>query len=264
MKIGVIIPAAGKSTRFGDTDKLSQDLGGRPLLIRTIEAFGKREEFGPIVVAGPADPGDFDSFKQRFGPTLGFHGASILKGGKIERWETVKNALDAVPKECTHIAVHDAARPVVNPKMLGRLIDAAGIYPAVIPAITITNTVKRVTGAPQETAAEEDDIADSILGDEGKPMVVTQDVIETIDRTNLVMVQTPQIFESELLRKAYAQKDLSGATDDAMLVERLGEKVRIVTGDIRNIKVTTKDDLALVRSILGVSAPSGRPAHLRF
>ena len=262
MKIGVIIPAAGRSTRFGDLDKLSQDLGGRPMLIRTIEAFGKREEFGPIIVAGPPD--DFDAFKERFGPTLGFHGASVVKGGRAERWETVKNALDAVPDDCTHIAVHDAARPVVNPGMIARLIDAARMYPAVIPAVTITATVKRVSGAPQEAAADEDEVADSILGEEGRPTVVTQDVIETVDRTNLVMAQTPQIFVSALLRRAYAQKNLSGATDDASLVERLGETVRVVAGDIRNIKVTTRDDLALVRSILGVSAPTGRPAHLRF
>lgn len=262
MKIGVIIPAAGRSTRFGELDKLSQDLGGRPLLIRTIEAFGKREEFGPIVVAGPPD--DFESFRDRFGATLGFHGVILVPGGRAERWETVKNALDAVPADCTHIAVHDAARPVVNANMIARLIDAARLYPAVIPAITITATVKRVSGAMQEAAADEDEIADSILGEETRPTITTQDVVDTIDRTNLVAVQTPQIFESALLRRAYAQKDLAGATDDASLVERLGEKVRVVIGDIRNVKVTTPDDLALVRSILGVSAPKGRAAHLRF
>ena len=77
-------------------------------------------------------------------------------------------------------------------------------------------------------------------------------------------VQTPQIFEASLLRRAYEQDDVSGATDDAMLVERLGEEVMLIAGDPHNIKVTEPADLEMVRLLLGVSSPSTRPAHKRF
>jgi 2-C-methyl-D-erythritol 4-phosphate cytidylyltransferase len=88
--------------------------------------------------------------------------------------------------------------------------------------------------------------------------------VETIDRSNLVEVQTPQVFAAELLKHAYAQKDLSGATDDASLVERLGEKVYTVQGDVRNLKITTRADLHLMRAVLGVPPPAERPVHKRF
>src|SRR5262245_6929157 len=113
MNVCVIIPAAGRSSRYessgGGGDKLAQDLGGRSVLIRTVELFTKREEVKSIIVAGPPD--DFAEFKNKYGPTLGFHGAVVVEGGRSHRWETVRNALAAVPKEATHIAVHDAARP---------------------------------------------------------------------------------------------------------------------------------------------------------
>ncbi len=262
MRIGVIIPAAGTSTRFGGSDKLSQDLGGRPLLVRTIEAFGKHDEVGAIVVAGPPD--DFDAFRERFGPTLGFHGAVVVAGGRTERWESVKLALDALPNDCTHIAVHDAARPAVDAALIARVFEAARLYPAVVPAVQVSDTIKRVAGQVVSASVEEDDPADAILGDVGRCTVDSQDVVETLDRTNLVAVQTPQVFDAEMLRRAYAQDDLSGVTDDASVVERAGETVRVVAGDVRNIKVTTTADLQLIRAILGVKAPAQRPAHKRF
>lgn len=262
MRVGVIIPAAGRATRFGGSDKLSQDLGGRPLLIRTIEAFGKHESVTSIVVAGPPD--DFETFRDRFGATLGFHGAAVVPGGRSERWETVRLALDAVPDDCTHIAVHDAARPAVDAALIARVLDAARLYPAVIPAVPVTSTVKRVGADVETQSAEDDELADAILGDVGRPTVESQRVVETLDRSNLVAVQTPQVFEAELLRRAYAASDLSGVTDDASVVERAGVEVRVVRGDVRNIKVTTREDLHLVRAVLGVKPPAERPVHKRF
>ena len=109
MNVCVIIPAAGASRRFGDADKLQQDLGGRPLLIRTVELFTRRDEVRSIVVAGPPD--DFAAFRERYGATLGFHGATVVEGGRGARWETVAASLGAVPEDATHIAVHDAGSP---------------------------------------------------------------------------------------------------------------------------------------------------------
>ena len=263
MNVAVIIAAAGKSERFGPSRKLDQDVGGRPLLLRTVELFTKVAEVRSIIVAAPPD--DFDDFKSKYGPSLGFHGASVVAGGREARWETVRNALAEVPADCTHVAVHDAARPAASPAMLARLFEAAQTLAAVVPAVRITATVKRVGGETIDVAAGGDDaVAASILGDAGRPSIDATPIVETIDRSGLVEVQTPQVFEADLLRRAYAQENLAGATDDASLVERLGETVHVVEGDVHNIKVTTPDDLKLLRAILGVRAPAERPAHKRF
>ena len=266
MNVCVIIPAAGRSRRFGESDKLAQDLGGRPLLIRTVELFAKRDEVRSILVAGPPEPPeDFNAFRERYGATLGFHGATVVPGGRTHRWETVKAALEKVPEDATHIAVHDAARPGASKALLDRLFEAAAALPAVIPAIPIGATVKRLSAEVEEITAEEDDgIADLILGDAGKAAVKARLVAETIDRANLVEVQTPQIFQAELLRRAYAADDLAGATDDASLIERLGETVHAVEGDVRNFKVTSPADLKLMRAVLGLKPPAERPVHKRF
>jgi 2-C-methyl-D-erythritol 4-phosphate cytidylyltransferase len=263
MNVCVIIAAAGRSERFGPSQKLDQDLGGRALLLRTVELFTKRQEVRQIIVAAPPD--GIDDFRAKYGPALGFHGASVVAGGVESRAETVRNALAEVSADATHVAVHDAARPAVDARLLDRLFEAARNLDAVVPAVPISSTVKRVAGDAVDLAGNEDDaLADAILGDAGRPVIETRAVVETVDREGLVEVQTPQVFAVDLLRRAYGQADLAGATDDATLVERLGETVHAIEGDARNVKVTTPDDLALVRAILGVRAPAERPAHKRF
>ncbi|MFM9098105.1 MAG: 2-C-methyl-D-erythritol 4-phosphate cytidylyltransferase [Phycisphaerales bacterium] len=247
-RVGVVIPAAGRSTRFGLGDKISQDVGGRPMLLRAVELFAKRDEVGAIVVAAPPD--SLDEFRERWGTQLGFHGARIVAGGTVERWETVRNALAAVPEDCTHVAVHDAARPAASEELLARVFDAARVHDAVIPGDPVTSTLKRVSDETVD-AEQADAVADSILGEISETTKIKgRRVVGTVPRERLVAVQTPQVFRADLLRRAYAQADLAGATDDAMLVERLGAEVIVVDGDPRTVKVTTAADLALVRAIL--------------
>lgn len=263
MNVGVIIAAAGRGERFGPSSKLDQDIGGRAMIMRTVELFTKREEVTAIVVAGAPD--DFDEFKAKYGPSLAFHGATLVPGGREARWETIKLALEAIPPACSHVAVHDAARPAVSDRLLNRLFEAARTLPAVVPAVRITATVKRIAAESIDVAGHEDDaLADAILGDAGRTTIDASPVLETVDRAGLAEIQTPQVFEAGLLRRAYAQDDLSGATDDASLVERLGETVHAVPGETTNIKVTVPDDIRLVRAIIGVKAPAERPAHKRF
>lgn len=248
MQLAVIIAAAGGSTRFGVGDKLSQDLGGRPLLLRAVEAFVKRDETETIIVTAPPD--DIDGFKNRYGAQLSFHGARIVPGGRQDRWESVRNALEAIPEEATHVAIHDGARPNITPELLDRVFDAARVHDAVIPATRISSTLKRV-GEETVKSAEDDAIADAILGDidESTGAPAARLVEGTVPRENVVAVQTPQVFARDLLVRAYAQENIDGATDDAMLVEQLGEPVVVVEGDPRNIKVTTQDDLDIVRRL---------------
>jgi 2-C-methyl-D-erythritol 4-phosphate cytidylyltransferase len=266
MNVCAIITAAGRSSRYGEVDKLAQDLGGRSVLVRSVELFTKREEVRSIVVAGPPD--SIDEFRSKYGATLGFHGARIVAGGKEHRWETVRNALnaaDVIPAETTHVAVHDAARPGTSNELLDRVFRAAEKLPAVIPAVPINATIKRVSDETVDVGSNDDDaLADLILGDAGRVSIPARKVVQTIDRNGLVEVQTPQVFEIGLLRRAYAQKNLSGATDDAELVERLGESVHTVEGDVRNLKITRPADLKLMRAILGVAPPAERPVHKRF
>jgi 2-C-methyl-D-erythritol 4-phosphate cytidylyltransferase len=263
MNVAVIIAAAGASTRFGSQDKLAQDLGGRPLLLRTVEIFAQREQVRAILVTAPPDR--LDEFRERYAATLGFHGATVVAGGRAGRWESIRSALEAVPDEATHVAVHDAARPGLAPELLDRLFEAAASHAAVIPAVPIDATVKRVSAEAAEVAPPEDDaIAQAIFGEVGRAAIELRTVVETLDRDGLVLVQTPQVFHVDLLRRAYAQQQLEGATDDAMLVERLGETVHVVAGDVRNFKITTPADLKLMRAVLGVKPPAERPVHKRF
>ena len=269
MNVCVIIAAAGRSRRYserGEIDKLAQDLGGRSVLLRTVELFTKIDQVRTILVAGPPD--DMDDFRNKYGATLGFHGARIVAGGKYYRWETVRNALnspDAVPEDTTHIAVHDAARPGADKDMLDRVFQAAAKLPAVIPVVPINATVKRVSDETIEVGSHEDDaLADLILGDAGKVSIPARKVVQTVDRRGLVEVQTPQVFDIGLLRRAYALPNIDGATDDAELIERLGEPVYTVEGDVRNLKITRPADLKLMRALLGVQPPAERPVHKRF
>jgi 2-C-methyl-D-erythritol 4-phosphate cytidylyltransferase len=272
MNIAVVIPAAGSSRRYIESakaasggelerQKIDEDLGGRPLLHRTVELFNKLEGVGTIIVAGPADPALYEQFKLRHADKLAILGVRLCRGGVDHRYETVANALKLIPEDCTHVAVHDAARPATPAAVIERVIDAARAgHNAVIPAVDVPDTLKRVSA--ETIVSKEADPLAAILG-ASAPKAGARLVEQTIDRTRLVAVQTPQLFERTLLLRAYAQKDLS-STDDAQLVERLGEKVVVVEGDPTNIKVTRARDLGLVRAILGFRTPSEKPAHLRF
>ena len=270
MKLAVIIAAAGASTRYvkaaqaHDPDaivrsKLDEDLGGRPLLQRTVELFTTLAQVSQIIVAGPAEPEALDAFKLRYGDKLGLLGCKLIAGGKDFRYQTVQAALPHIASDITHIAVHDAARPVCPPEVIERVLDAAERFDAVIPGIEVADTLKRCS-----TETVVDDKADPLAAIFGSAEPTTyKSVANTIDRAGLVAVQTPQVFAAALLRKAYTQTDLT-STDDSQLIERLGERVIIVDGDVRNIKVTRPTDLTMARVIGNFKAPQERPAHLRF
>ncbi|XVJ59502.1 MAG: 2-C-methyl-D-erythritol 4-phosphate cytidylyltransferase [Tepidisphaera sp.] len=280
MEIAVIIAAAGASTRYSQASgnasgatggigrhKLEEDLGGKTVLHRAVEVFSKHDDVKHIVIAGPHEEEAYAEFRRKHGDRLGLLGAVIVRGGKTHRYESVAAALAAVPASATHIAVHDAARPCLDPRLLESVVEMARTHAAVIPAVACADTVKRVRVTDEPRAVDDDPIA-AILGASPKSGEKLSVVEETLDRSSLVLVQTPQVFRAELLRRAYAQKDLS-STDDAGLVERLGlagggERVAICPGDPRNIKITTPEDLTLARAILNVKPPEAKSALHRF
>ena len=169
--------------------------------------------------------------------------------------EMTADRLDRLGEEATAVLVDP------GDELLDRIFAAARVARAVVPGVAVRDTLKRVT-AESFTAAEDDVIADFILGDVGKTSSSGRRVTETVSRTNLYAIQTPQIFDASLLRKAYATVELSGTTDDASVIERMTdgarESVLVVEGDPRNLKITTADDLELVRAIMKVAPPAGR------
>ncbi|MBL4590378.1 MAG: 2-C-methyl-D-erythritol 4-phosphate cytidylyltransferase, partial [Phycisphaerales bacterium] len=185
--------------------------------------------------------------------------AKLIQGGEHERYETVQCALAHVPESCTHVAVHDAARPGASQGLIDRVFDAATRHAAVVPAVPVADTIKRIDPTPIEDPGS-DPLASILAGPSDAPM---HRVHETLVRAGLMQVQTPQVFERELLIRAYAQADLS-STDDAGLVERLGEPVVVVQGDERNLKITRPGDTEILRVILGFAKPSQRASNKKF
>lgn len=254
MKIAVILPAAGNSTRFGKQNKLETDLAGRAVLVRAIELFANRPTVGQTIVA--VNPDQIETFKFKWADKLGFLGVKVVPGGTVERWETVRNALAKVDDDITHIAVHDAARPVTDSAVIDQVFEAAKRFDAVVPGVPVNATIKRADAAIAKPD-EDDDPLDAILGSAGKTVVEARRVIETVPRANLHLVQTPQVFERTLLERAYAMttaKDFDGSaiTDDAGLVEALGEPVHLVPGDPLNVKITVPDDVAFAAAVLAM------------
>jgi 2-C-methyl-D-erythritol 4-phosphate cytidylyltransferase len=261
-RVSVIVPAAGGSRRFGDgkRSKLEVELAGRSVLVRAIELFSNRSDVHQIIVAVPPD--DVDAFKFKWGDKLGFLGAQVVPGGKVERWETVASAIGEVVDSATHIAVHDAARPVADSAMIDRVFEAAQHYKAVVPALRISDTLKRAETERSKPETEADPL-DAILGSAGKVEIEAYKVTETVPRAGLWAVQTPQVFDAGLLRSAY-QQVAAGAvgtdaiTDDAVLVEAMGEPVYLVEGDPYNVKITYPGDVDFAAAVL--SARTGKPA----
>ncbi len=222
-KYCVIIAAAGKSERFGKESKTMVKLDGRPVFLRSIELFTRRDEVIEILLA--VAPSDHETIKTKFGANLGFMGVKLIEGGD-QRWETVANALEKVTDEADYVAVHDAARPCTSAAQIDAVLTEAVKSGAAILAAPIVGTIKRVS--------------DQRIVD------------QTIDRASLFEAQTPQVFRKNVLISAYAavSTDSAAPTDDAQIVEQSGHPVSIVPSDASNLKITTKGDLTLATAIL--------------
>ncbi len=233
----VILPAAGRSSRFGHAKekKIFVELDGRAVWLRAVEPFVNRDDVAQIIVA--IAPEDRELFERRFRHSVAFMNLTVLDGG-AERSESVARALEAVDPACEFVAVHDAARPCLTKTLVDTVFDAARAHGAALPGLPVHDTLKRVDDQRQ--------------------------IVETVSRAGLFAVQTPQAFRRELLQRAYANRSRTpGATDDAQLVEALGHSCRVVDGSPFNLKITTQEDLRLASAILQVlpkPKPEG-PAH---
>lgn len=217
---GAVIVAAGTASRMGGIDKVMAQLDGEPMICRTVRAFQNCDAIKEIVIVTREDLiipigdlcRDFDKVK------------AVVSGGKT-RDESVGHGLNALSKEVKLAAIQDGARPLVTFEVIDRTVRAANSYGAAAPAVPVKDTIKVVQGGI---------------------------VKETPDRSRLQAVQTPQVFDIQLLRAALkkAVDDKAQITDDCSAVERMGMSVKIVEGDERNIKVTTPMDLKIAQMLL--------------
>jgi 2-C-methyl-D-erythritol 4-phosphate cytidylyltransferase len=222
-KFAVILPAAGRSSRFADKNykKPFAPLNNRAVWMHSAERFINRSDVIQTIVV--ISPEDRDDFNFKFASNVAILGIEVVQGG-AERSDSVENALARVKPEAEFICIHDAARPCITDQWIEKIFEAAERSGAAIFAIPVSGTLKRV----------------------GKDMKIA----ETVSRSGLWEAQTPQVFRRDLILEAYAQRGDFQATDDAQLVERLGKPVTVVPGSPMNLKIATKEDLRLAEQAL--------------
>jgi len=217
-KIAIIV-AGGKGLRMqADIPKQFIELCGKPVLMYTLEAFHRYNTSIQLIVVLPATQIDFWKFlcKKHYFEL----NHKIVSGGQT-RYQSVKNGLKVI-NESAMIAVHDGVRPFVSIQTIARCFEDADKYGSAIPVMDLEESIRQV--------------------DESGSL--------SIDRTSYKLVQTPQVFNSEILKKAYEQSFSPLFTDDASVVEALGTKIHLVEGNRENIKITTGFDIVLAETIL--------------
>ena len=219
-RCGAVIVAAGSASRMGGIDKVMAPLNGEPMIVRTVRAFQNCDAISEIVVVTRQDlilP--ITSLCAQMDKVQ-----AVVAGGS-SRQESVHLGLNALSGKCKLAAIHDGARPLISWQVIDRVVRAANTYGAAAPAIPVKDTIKVVQGGI---------------------------VKETPDRASLQAVQTPQVFDFDILRGALNKANQDGAqvTDDCSAVERMGMAVKIVEGEERNLKVTTPLDLKIAQLLL--------------
>ena len=218
-----VILAAGLGKRMqAGHNKQFIEICGQSVLTHTLTVFAQIPEIAKIVLVVRA--GEEDTGRNMI-PEIAESKTVLAIGGK-ERQDSVHNGIRAITWECEYILIHDGARPLVTEEVIRRTLLAAQNSGAAICAVPVKDTIKQ---------------ADS-----------DGNVLATIPRESLWAVQTPQVFRADLIRRAYENAYVHNhyGTDDASLVEYLGEKIKIVTGDYENIKITTPEDIPTAEQIL--------------
>lgn len=221
-RCAALVPAAGSSSRMGGADKQLMELDGVPVLVRTLLALEQARRVDTIVVATREDQlVEVSRLCREYGITKC---AKVVRGGESRVHSVLLAALEAGDAEL--LAVQDGARPLTTPELIDEVIALAARCGAAAPAVAVKDTIKAVSAG---------------------------DVVErTLDRSALRAIQTPQVFQADLLKAALQAALESGAevTDDCGAVERLGKTVYLTEGDEANLKITTPTDLILAEALL--------------
>lgn len=229
----LIVMGGGSGTRMGaDRPKQFLELGGKAILQRTIEVFTAA---CPGITVVTVLPEAYIDYWKDYCYRRSFTCPQILVKGGITRFHSVKNALEKIPEGAV-VAVHDGVRPLITGNMIVRMFEEAESVPALIPVTPCVDTIKVLS---EETDMSGRKVLKTIPG-------------RTVDRSELFGAQTPQIFHSELLKKAYSLAYDTAFTDDASVVEKYGKSLSYTMGERLNIKITTQDDLILAQAVMAV------------
>lgn len=223
---GVVIVAAGTGSRMNmGINKQFIKLEGKEIIAYTIEKFYNNSNIEDIVVVVKEDESEF--FKKEILDKYNFKNVKIAYGGK-ERQDSVYNGLKLLDEKCDVVLIHDGARPFVSDKIIDKSIEEAKEHKAIVVGVPVKDTIKVIDN--------------------------DKNIVDTPNRSVLWAVQTPQTFDYNILIDAYkdAFKNKFYGTDDAMLVERIGYKVKMLEGSYNNIKITTQEDLNIGSKILRV------------
>lgn len=213
-KVNAIIPAGGTSSRFGNKNKLLEKIYDKEVIRYTIEAFEK-SEVDEIIIC--ANINIIDELKEIFKNS---QKVKIIEGGAT-RQESVFNGLKA--SECDYVLIHDGARPMISTDLINSAIEEVKTKKALTVATKTIDTIKEVI--------------------DGK-------IVRTIDRAKLYNTQTPQAFEYNLIKDAHIKLYGKNFTDDAGMLEELGQTVYILNGSYKNIKITTQNDIDIAKIYL--------------
>ncbi len=224
-KVAALIPAAGHGKRMdSDVNKLLLPLESKPVLVHTLSVFQACSLIDEIVVV--AAPEEINIIEREIVGPFGFSKVRRVAAGGRERQDSVRLGLDSISPDMEWVVVHDGARPLLLLPQLERIIRGAFGLGSVITAVPVKDTIKRVDSQKRVTA--------------------------TLPRHELWAVQTPQVFPRRLLEKAHTAAQTAGwvGTDDASLLELLGESVHVVMGSYENLKITTPEDMIMAQAIL--------------
>jgi len=225
-KITALIPAAGLGSRMHlNLAKPLIEIKDKPIIVYTLEVFQVHPLIDEIVlIFNPDGLEEARSFVRKFKLTKV---ARVIAGG-ASRKESVRNGLEVVDMKTKFVLIHDGVRPFVDEGSITRVIEEARTCGAAVLGVPVKPTVKRLNHR--------------------------MEVDETLKRDYLWEIQTPQVFERELIQKAYLRSSKLGVPDDASLVEKMGKRVKVVLGSYFNIKITTQEDLVFADAILGIRA----------
>ena len=223
IRLAAIIAAGGMGNRLGgDTPKAFIQLGGKPLFLHSLEVFDQHPAVSEIILVVPDD--SVDKAKNIIDTLTTLKNVTVTPGG-VERWQSVKNGVEATDSSTEWIMTHDAARPFVTREVIDSLLEKRSTYKCAITATPVEDTIRRV----------ENDRC-----------------IATIDRSLLIRVGTPQLFHRQSLLDAFvhAETMTPPPTDEAMLMEKSGIEAGFAWGDPQNFKITTQSDLEIAEAIL--------------
>jgi 2-C-methyl-D-erythritol 4-phosphate cytidylyltransferase len=221
MKEYAIIVAGGKGTRIkSKIPKQFIELNGRPVLLHTLDAFYRYSEKINVILVLPVD--DFEtwnSIKEKYG----FDRPLILQQGGETRFQSVKNGLDKIEGEGL-VAIHDGVRPLVSSDIIGASFRLAAVHQTAVAAVRLKESIR----------------------------ITDQDNTKAVDRSRFRLIQTPQTFDVQLIKKAYQMKEDVSLTDDASVAERSGHIISLFEGSYENIKITTQEDLIVAEALMRV------------